>query len=126
MAYDISPKEARNRILHWLEMFPAMSLSMLNISMVSTKSECWKPVLDSMVEKGEIAIKTIYRTDTQGRNRTYNVYYNPQRFDYPKYVEGIEHHRVEVDLSGVDEAQEGEHGDVEEVIQEADNQSNFE
>lgn len=86
MAYKLSPEESKERLMHVLEIFPAISPSMMNIAMNSVDSACWKPTLQEMLVAGEIKSKTIFVLTPIGRNQSYTVYFHP-KFDYNEYYE---------------------------------------
>lgn len=87
-------EQTRDRILHALEVFPFISQSMLHQAIgTSTSGKLWKPVLDELVEKGQVVITEHQAKSPTGRAQCYTVFHLAKN----EYVYGNVGVGVEVD-----------------------------
>lgn len=67
-------EHVRQKILLTLKIYPKLSRSMLQIGIgTGLPPIIWGPVLDQMVERGEIVIDLVVALSAGGRNLTHNV-----------------------------------------------------
>jgi hypothetical protein len=64
------------RILHALEVFPFISGSMLHQAIgTSTSGNLWKPLLDQLIESGDIVETNLAAKSPTGRAQSYTIYH---------------------------------------------------
>jgi hypothetical protein len=69
-------EETSERILHALEIFPFISASMLHQAIgTATAGNLWKPILEQLVELGEIKETTFSAKTPTGRTQSYTIYH---------------------------------------------------
>lgn len=73
----------RQRILHTLGIFPFISQSMIHIGIgTANMTSLWKPVLQTLVDRGEILITEVTASAPSERRQVYSVYHLPT-MEYP-------------------------------------------
>lgn len=66
----------RLRILHALEVFPFISASMLHQAIgTSTPGNLWKPILEGLVEDGDVIETALQAKSPTGRAQSYTIYH---------------------------------------------------
>lgn len=64
----------RAKILHTLSIYPRLQPSMLHVGIgLHTEASLWRPVLDEMVEAGEVISSTEQHTSPAGRLNQYTI-----------------------------------------------------
>lgn len=73
----------RQRISHTLEIFPFISQSMLHVGIgTANMTVLWKPVLQQMVDAGEVLVSRVKAVGPSDRLQSYDVYHLPH-MEYP-------------------------------------------
>ena len=71
-AEQLSPEDIREKILHILRIYPKLSPSMLHQGLgVWMRAGLWRPVLDQLIEDGEVVREQESRMTPQERYNTY-------------------------------------------------------
>lgn len=71
------------KIISLLETFPYISRTMIQVGLSpALPPKLWSPILDELVEKGEILKHSLPVTNNEGRTTTKVVYHLP-KFPYP-------------------------------------------
>lgn len=66
------------KILHALEIFPFVSASMIHMAIgTATMSALWKPVLDKLVDEGEVVLLAVAAAGLN-RAQVYHIYHLPK------------------------------------------------
>lgn len=67
------------RILHTLELYPALSSSMIHIGLgTSTPTALWRPLLDALVAEGKVCKVEAQSRTPLDRNQSYTIYHLPE------------------------------------------------
>lgn len=75
----------RQRILHTLEVFPFLSASMIHVGIgTASPSPIWKPVLQDLVNSGEVVMTEISANAPSERRLAYTIYHLSSRA-YPGF-----------------------------------------
>lgn len=74
----------RARILHTLDIFPALSGSMIHIGLgTSTPTSLWRPILENLVADGIVVKLEVASRTPLDRNQTYTLYHLPKNSYIP-------------------------------------------
>ena len=75
----------RQRILHVLEVFPFLSASMIHVGIgTASPTPIWKPVLQDLVNSGEVTVTEISANAPSDRRLAYSIYHLSTRA-YPGF-----------------------------------------
>lgn len=70
----------RERILHSLEIFPFLSRSMIHMSLgTATPVGLWQPLLEKLVEDGEVVCTEVHAKTPLNRSQAYTLYHLSSR-----------------------------------------------
>lgn len=75
----------KEKIQHLLTVFPAISQSMLQTGIGTSQSpKLWRPILNQMIDDGEVVVTKVTATSPHDRHQVYSVYHRAD-FDYAAY-----------------------------------------